>query len=187
DVLDVSDPSSSDVDLHVRVVQGDEAALILIDERYQPLVVGWARNGGLPVSEAEAAWNDALLSFWQKAASITPMGSIKPYLFGVVRNKVADYHRSKDTRMHSRDVTDLPAPQVSSLYPKVADRPLTARLAGCLDLLTNDHRTAIDLVVLQGMQVKDVAEVMGAQPNTVSKWTSRALEQLRKCMEDRDE
>ena len=186
-MVDVSDPSPSDADLHLRVVQGDETALVLIDERYQPLVVGWAMNEGLPISEAEAAWNDALLAFWKKAAGVAPKGCVKPYLFGVVRNKVTDYRRSKDPLMHSKDVSDLPGAQVSPLHPKVIDRPVTARMAGCLDLLPKDHRKAIDLVVLQDMRVKDAAEVMGAQPNTVLKWTSRALDQLRKCMEDRDE
>ena len=183
----MGEPTPSDADLHIRVIGEDETALVLIDSRYQAVVTGWARKRGLPPSEAEAAWNEALLSFWDKAAGLNPVGCVKPYVFRVMRNKVADYYRSKDTLMHPKDVNDIPATSVARLHQPAVETDLTPNLQQCLDQLTTNHRQAVDLVVLHGMMVRDAAEVIGAPPNTVSKWTSRGLEQLRKCAEDNDE
>lgn len=180
----VTDGSPSDADLHIRVVHGDETALELVDQRYGGVVMGWVKKKGLPVAEAEAAWNDALLSLWSKAAELRPLGCVKQYLFGVMRNKAADFYRSKDRAVARRDVTDIPAFLISPLHPRSVERPLSWRMEDCLNRLTKDHRTAIDLTVLGGMDIKDAADVMKAQPNTVSQWKRRALHQLEQCLED---
>lgn len=178
----------SDEELHVRIIAGDEEALVLIDQRYAGQVRGWMiLTRGVPESEAMFYWNEALDALWSHAATVAPVGNLRNYLFRVAQNKVADYYRAPERQHDPRDVGDIRATELAPVHEAAPERPLPPGLEHCLDQLPPNHRQAVDLIVSQGMTVKDAAEVLGVTQNTAAQWKHRAVVGLRRCMDERDE
>ena len=117
-----------------------------------------------------------------------------PLFWSVLRSRITDIRRRRRVRsvligwMGSGDEDEGPAWEPADPTPGPAhvhsDRESYKALAAALEALPRRQREAYQLRVLEGLDVADTARVMGCSEGSVKTHTSRAMDALRKQLED---
>lgn len=110
-----------------------------------------------------------------------------PFVFGIARNKVADYYRRESRHRHATldeapDVADdRPGPDSATLRTERADR-----VHELLNTLPGHQREALFLRVGAGYTAEEAAAVMCTTAGAVRVTQYRALKSLRRRLDDTD-
>lgn len=172
-------------------VKGDRGALQRILEIIHPLVLRYVRarisNGRIPGAEDIA--QDACLAVVSSIGRYTDRGRpFMAYVYGVVSNKVADACRTY-VRDHSHPTDEVPDSASREANPEeealLTDGSNRVRLL--LDSLNERAREIITLRVLVGLSAEETADIVGTTPGAVRVAQHRALANLRKAMDTREE
>jgi RNA polymerase sigma-70 factor, ECF subfamily len=108
---------------------------------------------------------------------------IPAWVHKVARNEILDSIRRKNTRGRHESSLDYLIESTRYNPPSAPDDPEPALLLReCLQLLSEDERRVIQLVVLQGWTLEDVARQTGMATSTLHRRVHRALEKLRNCI-----
>ncbi|MEQ8764001.1 MAG: sigma-70 family RNA polymerase sigma factor [Planctomycetota bacterium] len=85
-------------------VQEDRPDLFFeIDQRYRPILLGFARRSGFSAEESEDIAQETLMRVAKSAAQFdSSKGRLKSWLFQIARNCVVDAHRSRGRRRYWR-------------------------------------------------------------------------------------
>jgi RNA polymerase sigma-70 factor (ECF subfamily) len=109
-------------------------------------------------------------------------GSGAPWLFGIARNLLRQYHKHKRIETAARERLGLPAATEGDEYEavdeRVAARSLAPALAAAVRLLPPDQRAALELRVVQQLDYEEVAGQLGISQNAARLRVSRALRSL---------
>ena len=109
-------------------------------------------------------------------------GSGAPWLFGIARNLLRQYHKHNRIETAARQRLGLPAIDESDEYEavdeRVAARSLAPALAAAVRLLPPDQRAALELRVVQQLDYEEVAGRLGISQNAARLRVSRALRSL---------
>lgn len=143
--------------------------------------------------DALDAVQDAMLKLVQRYADRPPM-EWPPLFWAVLRSKITDIRRRRRVRavlvgwMGAGEEGAGPAwePVDPSPGPAThhADHETYKALAAALGRLPRRQREAYQLRVLEGLDVADTARAMGCSEGSVKTHTSRAMDALRKHLED---
>jgi RNA polymerase sigma-70 factor (ECF subfamily) len=109
-------------------------------------------------------------------------GSGAPWLFGIARNLLRQYHKHNRIETAARERLGLPAAAEGDEYEavdeRVAARSLAPALASAVRLLPPDQRAALELRVVQQLDYDEVAGRLGISQNAARLRVSRALRSL---------
>jgi RNA polymerase sigma factor (sigma-70 family) len=109
-------------------------------------------------------------------------GSGAPWLFGIARNLLRQYHKHNRIETAARERLGLPAVAEGDDYEavdeRVAARSLAPALAAAVRLLPPDQRAALELRVVQQLDYEEVAGRLGISQNAARLRVSRALRSL---------
>ena len=109
-------------------------------------------------------------------------GSGAPWLFGIARNLLRQYHKHNRIETAARQRLGLPAASEGDEYEavdeRVAARSLAPALAAAVRLLPPDQRAALELRVVQQLDYDEVAGRLGISQNAARLRVSRALRAL---------
>src|SRR5215208_4359253 len=110
-------------------------------------------------------------------------GSGAPWLFGIARNLLRQYHKHKRVETAARERLGLPlaiaeGDDYEAVDERVAARSLAPALAAAVRLLPPDQRRALELRVLQQLDYEAVAGRLGCSQNAARLRVSRALRAL---------
>jgi RNA polymerase sigma factor (sigma-70 family) len=110
-------------------------------------------------------------------------GSGAPWLFGIARNLLRQYHKSKRVETAARERLGLPrvaegADEYEAVDERVAARTMAPALAAAVRLLPPDQRAALELRVVQQLDYDEVAGRLGCSQNAARLRVSRALRAL---------
>jgi RNA polymerase sigma-70 factor (ECF subfamily) len=109
-------------------------------------------------------------------------GSGAPWLFGIARNLLRQYHKHNRIETAARERLGLPAATEGDEYEavdeRVAARSLAPALAAAVRLLPPDQRAALELRVVQQLDYEEVAGRLGISQNAARLRVSRALRSL---------
>ncbi len=133
------------------------------------------RRFGVPSDAVEDAAQEVLLVFVRKMASVAPAAEWA-FVYATARRVASDARR----RARGTDVIDGAAeqredPKLGAAFADADARRLLDRL---LDGLVDEQREAIVLIELEGMTIKEVAELLGLPEGTVASRLRRGHEQL---------
>ena len=104
------------------------------------------------------------------------------WIFGIARNVVADYYRRRQRRPEVvLDERAFPAVE-SSLFQQVIVSEEREVLVQAISQLTDEQREVILLRFMEGLSIKDVAEVMDKPPGAVKTLQYRSIRALAKVM-----
>jgi RNA polymerase sigma factor (sigma-70 family) len=110
-------------------------------------------------------------------------GSGAPWLFGIARNLLRQYHKHNRIETNARERLGLPLAAAESddyeaVDERVAARSLAPALAAAVRLLPPDQRRALELRVVQQLDYEEVAGRLGCSQNAARLRVSRALRAL---------
>lgn len=160
-----------------------EALRVLHQQLYQPVYrYIYLKIGETKTSEdlASEVFIRALEALKQgRGWSTTPQA----WVFGIARNIVADYYRRRERRPEVElDEQLLPAIE-TSLSGQVIEAEERKALLQAITQLTDEQRDVILLRFMEGLNIKDTAEVMGKTPGAVKVLQFRAVQALSKAMQ----
>jgi RNA polymerase sigma factor (sigma-70 family) len=109
-------------------------------------------------------------------------GSGAPWLFGIARNLLRQYHKHNRIETAARQRLGLAAlaegDEYEAVDERVAARSLAPALAAAVRLLPPDQRAALELRVVQQLDYDEVAGRLGISQNAARLRVSRALRAL---------
>ena len=133
-------------------------------------------------SEAEArdAVHDAFVTAWRKYDSLRDRGRLEAWFDRIVVNTCRDRLRhAKHLRTH--DLATVP--EVVAVDP-TSTMPDEIIIHRALGRLRPDDRVVLALRFYRDMKVDDIAAAMGIRPRAATSRLHRALERLRRILED---
>lgn len=170
-----------------RLRDGDPSALEAV---FRSLHGGLTRFAArhLDADDADAAADivqDAFVRVWEGRERLDPHRSLKAFLYQTVRNLALN--RGRDSRNRAALLAErYEAPVRDPLKPDDAFERASARrrVEGWIDALPDRQREALRLSRFEGLDHKEIAEVMGCSPRTVNNHLVKALRTLRERAAD---
>jgi len=171
----------SDEQLMIRVTTGDMEALGILFERYKGPLYGFLYRLLHDVAWAEDLTLDVFLRVFDRRRTYKPGFKFSTWLFTIAHHLAADGMR----RSHGDISVDD-----QNLVDPAGNQPLEscerAELAGNVRLavlaLPDDQRLVILLREFQGFSYREIAQVIGANEETVRVRAHRARQALRKAL-----
>lgn len=157
----------SDKDLIARIAGQDQQAIEVLFARYQVRVFRFIQRRVRSEAVAEELTNEVFMEVWRSAARFEGRSSLSSWMLGIAHNKAVSMLRKR------RD-DELEDEAALSIEDDADDPEVTAQktdkgalLRACLERLSDDHKTIVDLVYYQEMSIAEVAEIVGIPENTV--------------------
>lgn len=184
-----------DVQLMLRVRDGDDAAFARLVEAYQDRLVGLLTH---LVNEREAAEDlaqETFLRVYRARKGYVASAKFSTWLFRIAQNLASNSRRGRRRRKEvafagSSEVSDSRpqealVPEKSAFIParQLAKRELAAVVRDALEDLGERQKLAVLLHKFEGMSYADIAETMEMTPQAVKSLLSRARENLRMKLE----
>lgn len=173
-----------DADLVRRFLAGDEDAAARLLERHQGAVYSLLLRMLGSAADAEDAAQDAFLKAFRALEGYDPARPLRSWLFKIAHNTALDRLRSRGERV-SLDDGDMPEPAAEEATPeelaeRAIDGALVERLVAALPPL---YREVLLLRFTEGLEVAEIAGVLGMPVGTVKIRLFRAREMMRKKWE----
>jgi RNA polymerase sigma-70 factor, ECF subfamily len=158
-------------------------------DRYATVLYGYAclRVGRGPAEDVVA--DTFLAAFAQRHSYDPARASARPWLFGILTNKIVD--RGRAEKIHYRAYARTwQNPVVEGMADRVAEQ-VTAqaqrrRLAAALSRLKAADRNVLLLVAWGQMSYDEVAQALGIPPGTVASLLNRARRKVRAALDHED-
>jgi RNA polymerase sigma-70 factor (ECF subfamily) len=154
-------------------------------ERYAVWIHSWFQRQTGSDSASLDLTAETFAQAWHSARRFRDLagGSGAPWLFGIARNLLRQYHKHNRIESAARERMGLPADWAESEdYERVEDRiaatSLAPRLRRALRALPAEQGRALELRVLQQLDYDEVAGKLGCSRNAARLRVSRALRSL---------
>jgi len=105
------------------------------------------------------------------------------WIFGIARNVVADHYRKQTRRVEVELDERVSLSPEEGLSQRVIVDEEQEELARALALLTDEQRDVILMRFMEGLSIKDVAEVLNKTPGAVKGLQFRAVRALSEAMQ----
>jgi len=158
-------------------------------DRYATVLYGYAclRIGRGPAEDVVA--DTFLAAFSQRHSYDLARASARPWLFGILTNKIAE--RSRTEKIHYRaHARAWQNPVLDGIADQVADqvtaRAQRGRLAAALSRLNAADRHVLLLVAWGQLSYDEVAQALRIPPGTVASRLNRARRKVRAALDDED-
>ena len=185
-----------DVQLMLRVKEGDDVAFTELVESYQDRLIGIFTNMMQQGDVAEDLAQEVFMRIYRARNGYVPTAKFSTWLFRIANNLVSNTRRSKSRRkevaMNIKDSGPLgPRPEEkliadkSSLMPsrQIAKTEVQQVVRDALETLNERQRMALLLHKFEGMSYNDIGETMEMTTSAVKSLLSRARESLKQRLE----
>lgn len=158
-------------------------------DRYVGVLYGYACLRVGQGSAEDVVADTFLAAFAQRHGYDLTRGSARPWLFGILTNKIAE--RGRTEKIHYRAYARAwQNPVVDGIADRVADQ-VTAqaqrgRLAAALCRLNAADRHVLLLVAWGQLSYDEVAQALGIPPGTVASRLNRARRKVRAALDNED-
>ena len=183
-------PVVLDVDWSILMARGqvgDRDSYRRLLEQITPYLRSVAQKSHRNKSDVEDAVQDILLTIHAIRATYDPTRPFGPWLLAIANRRIIDGLRKQGRRRLRETVLtpehDSMPMALENVYEKLDDQQLDSALKG----LSPGQRQAIELLKLKEMSLKDAAATTGLSISALKITTHRALKNLRKILNDKDE
>jgi RNA polymerase sigma factor (sigma-70 family) len=166
---------------------GDQSAYASLLREVLPILkrVVQAKLGFLPVMDREDLVQDILLSLHAARATYDPARPFKPWLMTIAHNRMVDQARRNARRTANEVAVDeYPTDVADADAGAAADRygdPEELRRA--IRVLPKGQRSAVELLKLREMSLKEAAEATGMSISALKVSVHRAIKTLRTSLQ----
>ncbi|UCC68799.1 MAG: sigma-70 family RNA polymerase sigma factor [Armatimonadota bacterium] len=180
-------------ELAARARAGEVGAFEALYQMHQAGIYTFIRS---QVREAELAADltqDTFVRAWESLPRLRKVGAFRGWLYQIARNLVRDEVKSGRARLEmlasavvSEQGAELPEPAAEGERPEdlVVSEEVKGEIWRALESLPAEQREAVVMHHMEGMGMKEIAEVMRVRPGTVMSRLARAREALRKRLSE---
>ena len=166
-----------------QAARGDSGAFEAVCRHIAPPVFGMVRSVVRDLSQSEEVAQEVLVEVWQKASRFdSGRGSVMAWVTTIAHRRAVDRVRAE----HRSAERELRAAAFAVAYDQVAEeaeaRLDRERVRRCLRSLTELQREAVTLAYYGGYTHRQVAELLGVAPGTLSTRMRDGLIRMRDCL-----
>lgn len=173
-----------------RVQDGETEAFEPLVEKYRRRIFRLAFGVLRDQEEAMDAAQEAFVKAFRALPKFKGDSAFYTWLFRITMNLALDRRRQRATRTRSMGTEDVPPEEwertAVSTEPDPADEATGAqrreRIARALETLSEHHRSIIILSDIEGLQYREIAEVLGIPMGTVMSRLHHARKRLREAL-----
>ena len=176
-----------DAALMLAYQQGNQGAFEQIVQRNQQRVYAVVARFLGAGAEAEDLAQEVFLRVWRSSGRYRPTARFSTWLYRITANVCLNALRARP----SATILSLDSLKVEGLASRVQNDPSAGlaraeqrrRIEAALDALPGQQKLAIILHKYQGLNLKDIADVLGMTPQAVKSLLSRARDNLRRTLQ----
>lgn len=132
-------------------------------------------------SRAEDLVQETMLRAWKAFDQYQEQTNCKAWLFTILMNLWNEHHRKPWVR-HEAAVQDDFEPDQQAVASNSDDRVFIHEVLACIDRLTEDQRAVLLLSVVEGLALREIAEILQVPIGTVMSRLGRARAALREYL-----
>jgi RNA polymerase sigma-70 factor (ECF subfamily) len=167
-----------------RAGEGDQAAFLELYERHREPIFHFAYRLLGSVEIAEDVTHDCFLSLIRKPENFrSERGGLRPYLFAAARNLAMKHFRNQGREAALDEMAE--EPRVSERQQplgRLLDEELALEVTRAVLGLPPLQREALVLFEYEGLALREIAEIVGADVGAVKARLFRARESLRNTL-----
>ena len=169
-----------------RAQSGNSDAFTLLVRRYEGPVVHFCYRMAGSRQDAEDIAQEVFLRVYRHLGRLSPQARFSTLLFGIARNLTLNHIRDMKRRGRDRSVPLDSQPDVESAYGRPAHdaraKEIGVRVEAAIARLSPEHRMAIHLREIEGLDYADIARIMKCRKGTVKSRLARARDRLRQLI-----
>jgi RNA polymerase sigma factor (sigma-70 family) len=173
-----SDPAQvQEAALLGRISMGDRAAFETLYRHYFPRLSRFLQRLLRRADTVEEALNDTMLVVWRKAGTFNGQSKVSTWIFSIAYRKALKARGRFDEPMASDDSlyeATQPGPEEQMIR-----RQLCERVSECIDAMSVEQRTVIELTIFHGCAYREIAQIMECPIDTVKTRMFHARRRLR--------
>ncbi|MSQ30521.1 MAG: sigma-70 family RNA polymerase sigma factor [Dehalococcoidia bacterium] len=165
-----------------RAQHGDADAFGSLYDRFQPEIVRYLAHRVGDPDAAEDLAQQVFLKAWQAIPRYEARGvPFRAWLYRMAHNQMVDHFR---TRRPTTDLEGVEIPEESEAESSLLTAEMSEALTNALGRLSEDHRQVLTLRFLMEKSAREIAVIMGRKEVTVRGLQMRALQALRRAIEE---
>ena len=187
--------SISDADIMLRAGEGDESAFVFLVEKYQRQIVGFMYRAAHNHAVAEELAQEVFLRVYRARRSYAAEAKFSTWLYRIAANLAANHARDSRLERTAGSVNLDEPDQETGMRPDVADPTISAeeailrreRLAAIkrqVEALPERQRPAVLMHKYQGMDYKQIGEILKLSESATKSLLFRAYETLRESLRE---
>ena len=177
----------TDEQIALRVQNGEHELFGELLDRYQPKLMRYARKFLLESDDAEDIVQDIFVKAFENIKSFDTTRRFSPWVYRIAHNEFVNALKKRASRrtVFTFDIDTL-LPHLTA--PETADnvameRDLRTTVEGHLDALDAKYREPLILYYLEGMDYREISDILQIPVSTVGVRLARARAQLQKGTE----
>ncbi|RZT96453.1 RNA polymerase sigma-70 factor (ECF subfamily) [Ancylomarina subtilis] len=173
---------SQEQDIIRKFKSGDESGLRLLFDLYYSSLCVFAYKYFDSYEKAEDVVQEAFITLWEKNRLINFTGSIKSYLFSIVRNNSINKIK-EDRKYRFEEIENQSYAIIEDKFESESLEKRREKLYREIEMLPEQCKKVFEAIVFEKMKYADVAAELNVSLNTVKTHYSRALKQLRSSLD----
>ena len=173
--------------LMARGQAGDRDSYRRLLEQITPYLRSVAQKSHRNKSDVEDAVQDVLLTIHAVRATYDPTRPFGPWLLAIANRRITDGLRRQGRRRQRETVLTPEHDSMPMLQENLFENASHRKLDAALKDLSPGQRRAIELLKLQEMTLKEAATTTGLSIATLKVTVHRAVKNLRKILNDKEE
>ena len=184
-----SRPEGDEAELIERAKKGDTRAFGTLVERYQRRVIGVAMAVVHNQEDALELAQETFVRAFQSVGKFESRSSFSTWLYRIAANIAIDFRRRERRHPTMRgeeaenEILRLPS-KLGDSFKEAQRSEMSRRIRDALAELTQEHRAAILLRVVEGLSYDEISEVMQCPRGTVMSRLHYARNHLREILKD---
>jgi len=178
---------TNDSQLVQKYLSGDEESLKLLIRNYLKPVFSFVYHFVNNPAEAEDIAQDVFVKMWKNLKKFDQQKKFKTWLFAIAKNTALDYLKKKKFLLFSEfinadgeNILEETLTDINPLPDEIFEQADSAQtLEKIFDKLPTHYRVVLDLYYQKSFNLREIAEILGKQKNTIKSWHRRALIKLK--------
>lgn len=154
-------------DLIARIVRQDQSALQALLGRQQLRVYRFVLRIVRREAVAEEVTNEVFLEVWRNARNYEGRSAVGTWLLSIAHNRAVSALRRRREEAWDENAAGEIADEGDNPEVTLQKAGKAEQMRRCIEQLSQEHRTIIDLVYYHEKSVIEVSEILGIPSNTV--------------------
>jgi RNA polymerase sigma-70 factor, ECF subfamily len=176
--------AATDKDLIERIAARDQTAMTVLYARHHVRLYRYLVRLTRNEATAEELMNEVFLECWRKAGTFEGRSSVSTWMFSIGHNRAVSQMRKRGEDQLDEDAAAQLADDSDTPEVTEQKRGKAAIMRACMEQLSADHRSIIDLVYYQEASVSEAAEILAIPENTVKTRMFYARKKLAELMRE---